>query len=384
MNTSVLPARQLQLRTLISQAGELSVHLIEGEVPVPSSNEVLIRIEAVPVNPSDVGRLLSAVQIDSLRSVEEAPLPAIQGELPQSALPSLAARLGKALPAGNEGAGVVVAAGDSPEAQALLGRTVAIFSGKMYQQYCTARATDCLVFAEGTNPADVASSTVNPLTALGMVETMRAENHTAIVHTVGASNLGQMLNRICIADGVGLVNIVRSSEQAELLREQGATWVVDSTQPNFEEALFEAIAATGATIAFDAIGGGKLASQILEAMELALLQGATNFGDYGSPVHKQVYVYGRLDRSPMPLKQTYGMAWGVGGWLLTYFLQRISADELHRLRARVVTEMHTTFRSGYSEEISLSDMLQPDIMRRYARPATGQKYLVNPTRQIGG
>lgn len=379
MNTSVLPATQLQLRTLISQAGELNVHLIEGEMPVPSSNEVLIRIEAVPVNPSDVGRLLSAVKIDSLRSAEDAPLPAVHGELPQSVLPSLAARLDKALPAGNEGAGVVVAAGDSPEAQALLGRTVAIFSGKMYQQYCTARAVDCLVLAEGTSPADAASSTVNPLTALGMVETMRAENHTAIVHTVGASNLGQMLNRICIADGVGLVNIVRSSAQAELLREQGATWVVDSSEPNFEEALYEAIKATGATIAFDAIGGGNLASQILEAMELALLQDVTHYGDYGSPVHKQVYVYGRLDRSPMPLRQSYGMAWGVGGWLLTYFLQKTSPDELRRLRAHVVAELHTTFRSGYSEEISLSDMLQLDNMRRYARPATGQKFLVNPT-----
>ncbi len=379
MTTSVLPATQLQLRTLISQEGELNAHLIEGEVPVPSGNEVLIRIEAVPINPSDVGRLLSAVKIDSLRSVEGSSLPAAQGELPQSVLPSLAARLGKALPAGNEGAGVVVAAGDSPEAQALLGRTVAIFSGKMYQQYCTARATDCLVFAEGTNPADVASSTVNPLTALGMVETMRTENHTALVHTVGASNLGQMLNRICIADGVGLVNIVRSPAQADLLREQGATWVVDSSQPDFEEALYEAIKATGATIAFDAIGGGKLASQILEAMELALLQDVTKYGDYGSPVHKQVYVYGRLDRSPMPLRQSYGMAWGVGGWLLTYFLQKISAEDAHRLRARVVAEIHTTFRSGYGEEISLSDMLHPDTIRQYARATTGQKFIVNPT-----
>lgn len=379
MTTSVLPTAQLQLRTLVSQAGELNVHLVEGEVPVPSSNEVLIRIEAVPINPSDVGRLLSAVKIDSLRLVEGSPFPAVQGELSQSVLPNLAARLGKALPAGNEGAGVVVAAGDSPEAQALLGRTVAIFSGKMYQQYCTARAADCLVLAEGTSPAAAASSFINPMTAQGMVETMRAENHTAIVHTVGASNLGQMLNRICIADGVGLVNIVRSSAQAELLRDQGATWVVDSSLPNFEAELYEAIAASGATIAFDAIGGGELASQILAAMELALLQDVTHYGDYGSAVHKQVYVYGGLDRSPTLLRRSYGMSWGVGGWLLTYFLQKISADDARRLRARVKAELDTTFRSGYGEEISLADMLHPDTIRRYARATTGQKYIVNPT-----
>lgn len=379
MTTFVAPTTQSQLRTLISAEGDLSVYLIEGEVPTPSSGEVLIRVEAVPINPSDVGRLLSSVKLDSLQSVENSLLPALQGKLLRSVLPNLVARLDKALPAGNEGAGVVVAAGDSPEAQALLGRTVAISSGKMYQQYCIARAAECLVFEENTRPADVASSFVNPMTALGMVETMRAENHTAIVHTVGASNLGQMLNRLCIADGVGLVNIVRSPAQAELLREQGAIWVVDSSQPNFEVALYEAIVATGATIAFDAIGGGELASQILAAMELALLQESTKYSDYGSPVHKQVYTYGFLDRSPTILRRSYGMAWGIGGWLLTYFLQKISADDLRRLRARVVAELHTTFHSGYGEEISLSDMLQPDTVLRYARATTGRKFIVNPT-----
>jgi NADPH:quinone reductase-like Zn-dependent oxidoreductase len=282
------------------------------------------------------------------------------------------------MPVGNEGAGVVAAAGASPEAQALLGETVAIIGGAMYARYRAVKARDALKLPPGTSPEAGASCFVNPLTALGMVETMRLEQHKALVHTAAASNLGQMLNRICVQDGIGLVNIVRSTAQAEILRGLGARYVCDSSTPGFLADLTEAIAATGATLAFDAIGGGKLAGQILGAMETAANRNAAVYSRYGSAVHKQVYIYGGLDTRPTELGRNYGMAWGVGGWLLTPFLQRIGREGAERLRARVVAELHTTFASHYTKRLSLTEALQPHAVAAYARRATGEKYLIVP------
>jgi hypothetical protein len=224
---------------------------------------------------------------------------------------------------------------------------------------------------------DGASAFVNPLTVLGMVETMRAEGHTALVHTAAASNLGQMLNRLCLAEGIPLVCIVRSAAQADLLRAAGASWVCDSTSPDFMTELTAAIKATSATIAFDAIGGGKLASQILSGMEAALSEDAA-FSRYGSATHKQVYIYGGLDRGPTELTRGYGMAWGVGGWLLTPFLAKVGLEKVVELRDRVAAGLSTIFASQYTAEVTLAGALQPDAVSAYSRQATGQKYLITP------
>jgi D-arabinose 1-dehydrogenase-like Zn-dependent alcohol dehydrogenase len=298
---------------------------------------------------------------------------------PAAAMRAMAGRIGQSMPVGNEGAGRVVRAGGSAQAQALLGRTVALLGGAMYAQYRKARASDCLPLPEGATAADGASSFVNPLTALAMVETMRAEGHTALVHTAAASNLGQMLNRICLADGVQLVNIVRSPEQAQILHDLGAAHVCDSSAPNFMADLVERLTTTGATLAFDAIGGGRLASQILAGMEAAATAKATSYSRYGSTVFKQVYIYGGLDTRPTELTRSFGMSWGVGGWLLTYFLQKAGAETGARMRQRVAAELKTTFASRYSKVISLSDALDLEILAGYSRRATGEKYLIDPS-----
>ncbi|MEX1168302.1 MAG: zinc-binding dehydrogenase, partial [Hydrogenophaga sp.] len=282
----------------------------------------------------------------------------------------------QSLPAGNEGSGRVVAAGSNPAAQALMGKAVAILGGAMYAQYRTIAADQCLPLPPDASAVDGASCFVNPLTALGMVETMRREGHTALVHTVGASNLGRMLNRICLKDGIGLVNIVRSAEQASLLRAQGAAHVCDSSLPSFLSDLTAAIETTGATLAFDAIGGGKLAGQILNAMEVAISRGAKEYNRYGSYVMKQVYVYGGLDLSPTEITRSFGMTWGVGGWLLFPFLQKIGPEAVAQLRARVASELKTTFASHYSHHISLARALQLDMIAGYAKRATGEKYVI--------
>jgi hypothetical protein len=288
------------------------------------------------------------------------------------------ARLGKAMPTGNEGGGVVVAAGSSPAAQALLGKVVGFLSGNAYAQYRTLHVSQCLPMADGTDPEDAAAAFVNPLTALGMVETMRSEGHTALVHTVGASNLGLMLNRICRDDGVDLVNIVRKPEHVELLRAEGASHVVDSSADTFIDDLTDALRVTGATIAFDAIGGGDLAGTILSRMEKVASEQAGEFSRYGSDTHKQVYIYGGLDRGPTILRRDFGMSWSIGGWLLTPFLVEIGQEAADRLRQRVADEITTTFESTYGMRLSLADAVDPEQVRRYARMATGDKALVAP------
>jgi len=378
---SLAPApTALQLRSLIKGSGELEISLVETTFPPPGDDEVTVRIEASPINPSDLGLLFGAVDPTTLTVAGTPERPVVKGKVPDALMGAMMGRVDQPLPVGNEGAGVVVAAGKSPAAQALLGATVAVMGGGMYAQLRTLRASMCLRLPDGTRPAEGASCFVNPLTALGMVETMRREGHTALVHTAAASNLGQMLSRICENDGIQLVNIVRKKEQEELLRSGGATVVCNSSSPTFAADLAKAIADTGATLAFDAVGGGKLAGQILAAMEVAAVARMTEYSRYGSTVHKQVYIYGGLDRGPTELSRTYGMAWSVGGWLLTPFLQKIGAAAAQKLRQRVVDELKTTFASHYTRVVSLAEALSSDSIAAYRKMGTSEKFLVNPNR----
>lgn len=368
----------LQLRSTVKADGVLELALVEIPTPQPKPEEIVVRIEASPLNPSDMGLLLAGADLSTIQVAGTPERPVVTARMPPEALRAMAARVDQSMPVGNEAAGVVVAAGESPAAQALIGKPVSVIGGAMYTQYRTVPLAQSLALPPGTTPADGASWFINPMTALGMVETMRAEGHTALVHTAAASNLGQMLQKICLADGVALVNIVRKPEQAATLRAIGATYVCDSSAPTFMADLIEALAATSATIAFDATGGGTLASQILTGMEVAATRKMTSYSRYGSFVHKQVYLYGMLDRSPTVLNRNYGMAWGIGGWLLTPFLQKAGAETAQRLRARVAAELKTTFASHYSRRISLREALSPDVVAAYGRMATGEKYLITP------
>ena len=368
-----------QLRSLVTADGMLELSLATVEVPEPGPDEVLIRVEAAPINPSDIGLLLAGADLSTARASGTPEQPVITAEVPGPALRAAAGRLGQSLPVGNEGAGTVIGAGSSERARSLAGRTVAAAGGGMYAQYRIVRASQCLELPEGTDAADGASAFVNPLTALAMVETMRREGHTALVHTAAASNLGQMLNRICLEDGIPLVNIVRRPEQEALLRGAGAAHVCVSTAPTFMDDLTRSLLATSATLAFDAIGGGRLAGQILTAMEAAATVTATEYSRYGSAVHKQVYIYGGLDRGPTELSRSFGMAWGVGGWLLTPFLQSIGPEAVQALRARVAAGLKTTFASTHAGQVSLTGALRLDVLRRYATQATGGKFLIRPS-----
>jgi NADPH2:quinone reductase len=366
----------LELRSEITSTGQLRLSLEEQDVAWPGPDEVVVRVEAAPINPADLAELLGPADVATLTSEGTAERPVTTATVPDRLSPLTAARAGKSLAVGLEGAGVVVDAGAN--AQHLLGKVVSSGAGRMYTQYRKLQASDVVPFPEGVTPQQGASAYVNPLTALGMVSTMRLEGHTAMVHTAAASNLGQMLNKLCIAEGVQVVNVVRSAEQQEILRAIGATYVVSSTNPDFREQLTTAISETGATLAFDAVGGGPLGGQILAAMEAVLAAKSPSRGAYGSPVHKQLYIYGRLDRSATTTPPSVGMAWGIGGWLLPYHLTRIGPEGTQRLRARVANEITTTFASTYTSEISLAEALDPEVIRRYYRVATGEKYLLRP------
>lgn len=368
----------LQLRSLVKSSGELELSLASVEVPQPGPNEVVLRVEAAPINPSDLGLLFGPADLGTAKQSGSPERPVITATIPEAALKGLRARIDQSMPVGNEGAGVVVGAGSSPAAQALKGKTVAALGGAMYAQYRTVSVEQCLLLAEGTTPAEGASSFINPMTALGMVETLRHEGHHALVHTAAASSLGQMLVRVCLEDKIDLVNVVRKAEQEKLLRDLGAKYVVSSASPNFIDELTEAIAATGATLAFDAIGGGKLAGQILGAMESALNRKATTSSRYGSPTHKQVYLYGALDSSPTELRRNYGMAWGIGGWLVFPYLQKIGAEATARLKARVAAELKTLFATRYGKEVSLTEVLQLSEIAQYSKRETGGKFLIVP------
>ena len=367
-----------QLRTLVTAEGQLQMSLVTVETPAPAEHEVVIRIEAAPINPSDIGLLFGAADLGTAQASGSAEAPVFSAQIPAAAMKSMASRVGQSLPAGNEGAGTVVAAGSSAAAQALLGRRVAGLGGAMYAQYRCLPVTQTLLLPEGSTAEQGASCFVNPLTALGMVETMKAEGHKALVHTAAASNLGQMLNRICLKDGIALVNIVRSAEQVALLRGQGAAHVVDMSTPDFLPALTEAVVATGATLAFDATGGGSLGGQILACMEAALVRQATEYSRYGTSTHKQVYLYGGLDTRPTTFNRSFGMAWGMGGWLLFPFLQRAGAAKAAALRQRVADELTTTFASHYAGRMSLAGALSLQQVALYGPRATGAKYLIEP------
>ncbi len=370
----------LQLRSLIKKSGELELSLAKVKIPEPAADEVIVRVEGSPINPSDLGLLVGTADMTTAKSSGAGDSVVVTASVPEPLMKAMAGRLDESMPVGNEGAGVVVAAGSSGRAQAMMGKMVAMIGGAMYAQYRCIKAADCMVLPDGTTAAEGASSFVNPLTALGMTETMRREGHKALVHTAAASNLGQMLNKICIKDGIGLVNIVRSTEQADILRKIGATHICDSSSATFMDDLTQALIATGATLAFDAIGGGKLAGQILSCMEVAANKTAKVYSRYGSTVHKQVYIYGGLDMRPTEINRNFGMAWGIGGWLLFPFLQKIGPAEAQKLRERVAAELKTTFASHYTQVVSLQEALQLSNIAAYGKRATGEKFLINPNK----
>jgi NADPH:quinone reductase len=373
----------LELRSLVRAGGTLELSLVEADAPTPGADEVLVRVEAAPINPSDLGLLFGPADVGKAEVGGTAARPVLTAPVSGAAMKSVAGRLDQSMPVGNEGAGLVVQAGSAPAAQALLGRRVALLGGGMYTQFRTLPAAQCLALPDDATAAEGASCFVNPLTALGMVETMQREGHRAIVHSAAASNLGQMLLRICQQDGIGLVNIVRKPEQAALLREQGAQHVCSTDSPLFMAELTAAIAATGATLGFDATGGGRLAGQMLSAMEAAVAQQVpAAYSRYGSNVLKQVYIYGGLEPGPTKVVRDFGFTWRLGGWLLFPFLQQLEPTRVQALKARVAAELRTTFRSHYAGELSLAEMLQPEKIALYGARHTGAKFLLNPQKGL--
>jgi NADPH:quinone reductase len=372
----------LQLRSTVRRDNLLELSLAEVPIPEPKPDEVVVRVEASPINPSDLGLLFGGADMSTATASGTPDRPVVTATIGPEMMRAGAARVDKPMPVGNEGAGVVVSAGSSSAAQALLGKTVAMIGGAMYAQYRAINAVNCLVLPEGTTPTDGASCFVNPLTALGMVETMRLEGHWALVHTAAASNLGQMLVKLCNQERIGLVNVVRKPEQVALLHSIGAKHVCNMSLPTFMDDLTNALVETGATIAFDAIGGGKQAGQILTCMEGAASRTFTEYSRYGSTTHKQVYIYGGLDRGPTQLNRAFGMAWGLGGWHVTSFLQKVGFEAAQKLRERVAREIKTTFASTYTKEVSLAEALQPHEIAVYGKQATGEKYLIKPNKGL--
>jgi NADPH:quinone reductase len=374
-----VPTTSRQLQSLVTADGTLRLSLATVELGLLGTNDVMVQVHATPLNPSDLGLLFAGADMTKATTSGSGDDVVVSVPLSDAALAAAGARVGVPSPVGNEGAGVVIAAGDTPEAQALLGRTVAVLGGAMYGDVRRLHHSQCLNLPDGTPAAAAASCFVNPLTALGMVETMRAEGHSALVHTAAASNLGQMLVKLCANESIELVNIVRKPEQADGLRTIGAKHIVDSSQPTFVADLVTALTDTGATLAFDATGGGPLAGQILGAMEAAAVAKMDGFSRYGSTTHKQVYIYGGLDRRPTELVRNFGMAWGLGGWLLTPLMMKLGATRMGELRAKVAAEITTTFASTYTKTVSLAGALDLAEIAVYGRQATGEKYLINPT-----
>lgn len=369
----------LQLYSTVKKEGIVEISLADVPIPAPEEDEVVVRVEASPINPSDLGLLFGPADMSTVQVSGTTDHPVVTARVPSHLLQAVAGRIDQPMPVGNEGAGVVVDAGAAAPAQALVGKTVAMFGGSMYAQFRVIKATQCLVLPDGTTPAEGASCFVNLLTVLGMVGTMRLEGYTALVHTAAASNLGQMLNKVCLQENIGLVNVVRRPEHVDLLKSLGARHVCNSSAATFMDDLTDALVATGATLAFDATGGGKLAGQILTCMERAANKGTTGYSRYGSTVHKQVYIYGSLDRSPTEFNRTFGTAWGIGGWLLTAFLRKIGPEAAQKLRQRVAAEIATTFASQYTRTVSLAEALQQDAISVYSKQATGEKFLINPS-----
>jgi len=372
--------KNIQLVSTISEDNKLTIALQDTGMKQPGDDQVVIRIEAAPLNPSDLAVMFSVADMTTAKQSGTEQNPIITADVPPKFMSAVKMRVGKATAVGNEGAGTVVAAGSSPAAQALMGKTVAVIGGGTYRQFLCANVQSCLELNEGTSAKEGASSFVNPLTALAMVETMRAEGHTAIIHAAAASSLGQMLNRICIADGVDLINIVRKAEQETLLRDLGAKYVVNSSSDTFRTDLTTAIIETGATIAFDPIGGGQLTSDILNCMEVAAARDMKEHSVYGSDTFKQVYIYGALNRGPITLHRNFGFAWGVNGFLLFNALGKLGTKTVMAMRKRVVDEITTTFASHYTHEVSLAEALHLESLATYSKQATGEKYLITPQR----
>ena len=368
----------LQLRSTVKEDNTLEITLVDMAVPEPGPDEVLVQVEATPLNPSDLALLFGPADLTTIRVSGTAEQPVVTADIPAALMKMVAGRIGQSMPVGNEAAGTVIGAGASDAAQALVGKRVGIIGGAMYSQYRCVNAFMCLELEQGTTAAEGASCFVNPLTALAMVETMRMENHTALVHTAAASNLGQMLNRICMNEDVALVNIVRKVEQETILKAMGAKYIVNTTSDNYYDDLTDALAETGATLAFDATGGGKLAGQILSCMEAAALRSMTEYNGYGSDVFKQVYIYGGLDRNPTTLTRNFGFSWSLSGFLLTPFLQKVGIEKSIQMRAKVAAEIKTTFASHYTKEVSLAEALSLEAMAVYGKQATGEKYLIKP------
>ena len=368
----------LQLRSTVKEDHTLEITLVDMAVPDPGPDEVLVQVEAAPLNPSDLALLFGPADMTTMRVSGTAEQPVVSADIPAALMKMVAGRIGQSMPVGNEAAGTVIGAGASDAAQALIGKRVGIIGGAMYSQYRCVNAFMCLELAAGTTATEGASCFVNPLTALAMVETMRMENHTALVHTAAASNLGQMLNRICMNEDVALVNIVRKVEQEAILKAMGAKYIVNTTSDSYYDDLTDALAETGATLAFDATGGGKLAGQILSCMEAAALRSMTEYNGYGSDVFKQVYIYGGLDRNPTTLTRNFGFSWSLSGFLLTPFLQKVGIEKSIQMRSRVAAEIKTTFASHYTKEVSLAEALSPEAISVYGKQTTGEKYLIKP------
>ena len=368
-----------QIRSEVTKEGKLLISIKNTEIPVPKEDEVLIKIEATPINPSDLGLLIGPADVSSMTVSGEGEDSEVNMDIPENFLRVVTDRIGQSLPVGNEGGGIVVAAGGK-DTEELVGKTVGVAGGSMYSQYRCVKASSCFVMNEGTTPAESASCFVNPLTSLAMVETMRMENHSALVHTAAGSNLGQMLIKICLSEEVPLVNIIRKEEHVNKLADIGAKYVCNSSKDTFLEDLINAIIETKATIAFDATGGGKLSGQILTAMEVAASKTASEYNRYGSDTFKQVYIYGGLDRSPTTLTRSFGFTWSLGGWLLTPYITKMGPERFNELKQRVVDEIKTTFASHYTKEISLAEVLLPENINVYSKQSTGEKYLINPNK----
>jgi NADPH:quinone reductase len=373
-----LPATNTTMLTEVKPEGVMELYLAALPMPRPKDHEVLVKVLATPINPSDLGLMVGAADVSSARAITRDGLPGAAMDVPEAGMRFMASRVGQAMPIGNEGCGVVVAAGASEAAQALMGKTVALIGGEIYAEYRCLAAMACMPLPEGTAPEDGASCFVNPLTSLGFTETMKLEGYKGIVHAATASNLGQMLVKICKADGIPLVNIVRSQAQVDLLKGIGAEIVLDSTSSTFAEDLTEAIYQTEAFLGFDPIGGGKLAGQILGCMEAAAVKRMTAYSRYGSDQMKQVYIYGALDVGPTILNRNFGLTWGLSGWLLTPFMAKAGAEIVGRMRARVVAELTTTFKSHYSHEVSLEQAVDVATLQAYNAKRTGEKYLIRP------
>ena len=364
-----------EIRSTLSKSGTLSLEVINTPMPEPKAHEVVVEIHAAPINPSDVGVLFGLSNMITTDLIGTTANPKTIN-YPSAIVDHMKGRWDKALPSGNEGSGIVVSAGS--DMQHLIGKVVSLFGANCFSKYRCVPGLSCMVMNEGTTPDQAAASCVNPYTALGMVATMKMENHKAIINTAAASNLGQMLLKVCKADGIPLINIVRRQEQVDLLKSIGGEYVLNSSDDNFKSQLIDAISETKATLAFECIGGGDMAGQILEAMEKSLASKADTYSVYGTTTLKQVYIYGSLNQAPTTFSRSFGLYWSISGWLVTPIIQKLGVEGFMAMQKRVADEIDTTFKSDFHKSISLDEMCEPDHILEYVKAGSGKKYLVKP------